>query len=263
MRRKLRGLAGIVDRRGPGTPYRAYESLRFWATRDREAAVRFLTAPSALSLDERVGLLLRFTRITNALRGYHTQAEMLTISSAILRHAMRPELAVVEAGVAHGSSTAKLSWVTARAGGKLVAFDSFRGIPKNDEVHQNLDGRTVVFRQGAFSGRIGAVKRALETYGAPGHVELVKGLLEDTLSRLTGHVDVAILDLDLLSSTRTAVKAIFPKIRSGGSLFTQDGHLRAVAELLGSEAFWREEVGVVPRPIEGLGTKKLLEIRPR
>ncbi|MBI2372848.1 MAG: class I SAM-dependent methyltransferase [Deltaproteobacteria bacterium] len=216
-----------------------------------------------MSLRARLELLAAFTRITNAVRGYHSQAEILEVSQAILRLANRPDLVVVEAGVAHGSSTAKLSLVTRHANGKLIAFDSFRGIPKNDEQHENLDGLTVVFRRGAFTGRLGAVRRVIEAHGAPERVALVKGWLEETLPSFDSHVDIAILDLDLLSSTRTAIKAIYPRLRPGGVLFTQDGHLRKIAELLGSERFWREEVGVeVPR-IEGLMKKKLLAIPRR
>jgi len=75
-------------------------------------------------------------------------------------------------------------------------------------------------------------------------------------------VDVALLDVDLLSSTRTCLQHHFPLVRPGGVLFTQDGHLRAVVDLLASEAFWRDEVGVEPPRIEGLGERKLLAIRP-
>ena len=46
-------------------------------------------------------------------------------------------------------------------------------------------------------------------------------------------------------------------------LFTQDGHLRAIVETLASERFWRDEVGVAPPAIEGLGERKMLAIRPR
>jgi hypothetical protein len=43
-------------------------------------------------------------------------------------------------------------------------------------------------------------------------------------------------------------------------LFSQDGHLLATVDLLGHDAFWRDEVGVPPPAIRGLGRAKLVEI---
>ena len=53
-----------------------------------------------------------------------------------------------------------------------------------------------------------------------------------------------------------------PRLRPGGALFTQDGHLEAVIALLRDARFWRDEVGVEPPRIRGLGRRKLLEISP-
>lgn len=262
--RRLRGLAGVLPvRRGPGTAYRCAQSLRFLITRDRGAVLRFLRArwPVAVPLSTRVGLVARFVAITNAVRTYHTQAEMLTVAEAILARAGRPGLTVVEAGCGKGGSTAKLSLVVRLAGGRLHAFDSFRGIPANDEVHETLWGRTVVFREGAFRSRLAGVRRVLARHGAPEVVELHRGWFADTLPRFDVPVDVALLDVDLASATRVCVRHLVPRLRSGGVLFSQDGHLRATVALLRDPQFWRDEVGVQPPRVEGLGRDKLLVVR--
>ena len=49
-------------------------------------------------------------------------------------------------------------------------------------------------------------------------------------------------------------------MRPGGTILTQDGPLRAIARLIGDDAFWSETVGVRPTRIVGLGTRKLVEI---
>jgi hypothetical protein len=69
-----------------------------------------------------------------------------------------------------------------------------------------------------------------------------------------------LLDVDLAASTRECVRWLYPRIRPGGVLLSQDGHLRATIELLADARFWRDEVGVPPPAIHGLGTVKLLEI---
>jgi O-methyltransferase len=248
--------------RGPGTPYRRLASLRFLFTRDRAAALGFLGAryPIELPLRARLSLLRAFVRTTDHVRAYHTQAELLTVTDRILRLAGREGLTVVEAGAAKGASTAKLSLAVALAGGRLLVHDSFRGIPENTEVHRSLDGRRVVFRAGAFTGRLASVQRTVAEHGAPGVCTFVKGWFEETLPRFEGPVDVALLDVDLLASTRVCLVHLYPRLRPGGALFTQDGHLEAIVALLGDPGFWRHEVGVEPPRIAGLGERKLLEI---
>ena len=246
-------------RRGPGSLYRRLLTLRYLATRDRDATLRFLAGVDELRV--RVRVLRRVMAITNAVRGYHTLAEMLTIADAVLTCGRRHPPLVVECGVGLGAGTAKLSVATAAVGGRLVAFDSFKGIPPNQEVHSSLDGRQMVFRPGAFRGREAAVRRVLARWGEP-VVELRRGWFENTLAELDlDAVDVAVLDVDLVASSRVCIAALYPRLAPDGVLFTQDGHLEATVELLGDPTFWRHDVGVEPPSIPGLGRDKLLAIR--
>src|SRR5687768_7366517 len=220
-------------RRNTGSLYRKLASIHFMMTRDRRAVIDFLRAhyPIALSLTDRIRLLRDFTRTTNAVRGYHTLAEILTVCDRIFRRAGTPNLTVVEAGAGSGSSTAKLSLATKIAGGRLIIFDSFKGIPPNGEQHRLLDGRELVFREGAFRGRLAAAKRVVETYGAIDVCEFHKGLFADTLPSFKQRVHVVLLDVDLIASTRTCTERLFPLLEPGGVLFSQDGHLQATVEL--------------------------------
>lgn len=248
-------------RRGTGSVYRKLQSIQFLLTRDRRAVTAFLRAryPIALSIASRIRLIRDFTRITNAVRGYHTLAEMLIVCDRIFRRAGRPGLTVVEAGAGSGSSTAKLSLATRIAGGRLVVFDSFRGIPENDEKHRLLDGRNLEFRKGAFRGRFASVRKRIERFGAIEVCEFRKGLFADTLPRFADSVDVVLLDVDLVASTRICTAHLFPKLRRGGVLLSQDGHLQATVDLFRDPEFWRSIGSDVPS-IPGLGREKLLEI---
>lgn len=248
-------------RRGPGTRYRALQTVKHLATRDRSAVLRFLQALLDLSRRERLALLARFVRITNALRGYHTMSEMLVVAERVLALAGRPGLTVVEAGAGSGASTAKLSLAVRLAGGHLHVFDTFRGIPANDERHELLDGTPIRFQEGAFRGRLGAVQRRVRELGAIEVCTFHKGLLADTLPRFEGSVDVALLDLDLVASTRAAVRELYPRLRQGGCLLSQDGHLRATRALLEDAAFFRDEVRAAPPTIRTPTDGKLLELR--
>lgn len=249
-------------RRGPGSLYRRAKSIQFLAGRDRAAILAFLRAryPLSFPLTDRLALVARFVGVTNRVRTYHTQAEMLAVADRILRLAGRPDLTVLEAGAGKGGSTAKLSLVARLAGARLVICDSFRGLPANDERHETIWGRPVRFREGAFRGTLSTVRRTVTRLGAPETCTFVKGWFDATVPELPGPLDVVLLDVDLVSSTRTCVRELYPRLRPGGTLFSQDGHLRGTVALLADAGFWRDEVGVAPPVIRGLGTAKLLEI---
>jgi len=248
-------------RRGPGSLYRRWLSIRYLVTRDRRDVIDFLRDRGVgAGLAARIDLLRRFTAVTNQVRGYHTLGEMLAISRAILA---RERPVVLEAGCGHGSSTAKLSLAVRAAGGRLFACDSFRGLPDNREEHTHMDGRSILFRAGAFRATLPQVQRTVARLGAPEVVSFHKGWFAETLPELrTPPLDVVVLDVDLVESTRVCLRALVPRLAPGGILFTLDGQLRATHDLLGSSRFWRDEVGVPPPTIEGLGSAKLLAIRP-
>jgi len=248
-------------KRGPGSLYRSFKSLEYLATRDRRAALELALARDlpGVSIGARLGLIRRFVRATNAVRGYHTLTEMLRIARAILARAGRNPV-VLEAGCGYGASTAKLSLAVQLARGSLIACDSFQGIPENAERHELLDGRKTEFRPGAFRGNLASVRRTVETWGALDVCRFEKGWFEDVLPRLDVDLDVVVLDVDLAESTRTCVKELWPRLRSDGILFSLDGQLRATHELLADAGFWRDEVGCEPPVVEGLGSSKILTL---
>jgi len=248
-------------KRGPGSLYRSLKSLEYLATRDRRAALSFALARDlrGVSIGARLGLIRRFVRATNAVRGYHTLTEMLRIARDILARAGRSPV-VLEAGCGYGASTAKLSLAVRLAGGSLIACDSFQGIPENDERHELLDGRKTEFRPGAFRGRLASVRRTVETWGAIDVCRFEKGWFADVLPQIEDPLDVAVLDVDLADSTRTCVRELWPRLRGDGVLFSLDGQLRATHELLADAGFWRDEVGCEPPLVEGLGKSKLLTL---
>ena len=249
-------------KRGAGTNFRKIQSIKFLLTRDRTAVVKFLAAkyPFEFSRRQRFRLLKDFINITNNMRGYHTLAEILTVCDRIFRRGNGKDIVVVEAGSGSGSSTAKLSLATQIVGGRLLVYDSFRGIPQNDEQHELLDGRSLQFLRGAFKGRITAVKKRVNEYGAPEVCTYTKGLFQDTLIDFDEAVDVLLVDVDLISSTQTCIEQIVPNLKAHGVVFSQDGHLRATVDLFKDENFWREKLKIAPPRIPGLGTNKFLEL---
>jgi O-methyltransferase len=69
----------------------------------------------------------------------------------------------------------------------------------------------------------------------------------------------AYVDVDLASSTRTCIKYLFPLLRSGSCLMSQDGHIPLVIEIFRDQDFWRTQLGLATLPtMQGVGTSKLI-----
>jgi O-methyltransferase len=168
---------------------------------------------------------------------------------------------IVEAGCFKGGSTAKLSIVAAEVGRRLVVFDSFEGIPENDEPHETtIFGDEARFAAGSYAGRLSEVMDNVSAWGEPDVCEMKPGWFEDTMPSFTDAVAVGFLDVDLASSTRTCLEFLYPRLIPGGVLFSHDGHLPLCIETIRDQALWRRIGGPAPR-ISGLGTQKLVTIR--
>jgi len=186
---------------------------------------------------------------------------MLPIISSILALPTGGEGVIVEAGTFMGGSAAKLSHACAMRRRKLIIFDSFEGIPENNERHdRNIFGGLVKFNRGDWAGALDLVQKNIRIYGRIDVCEFAKGWFEDTMPTFDRPIDVAYIDVDLASSTRTCLKYLFPLLRRGGIIYSQDGHLPLVIDVLKDEQFWNAEVGVDRPRMDGIGNRKIVAI---
>ena len=171
----------------------------------------------------------------------------------------RHEGVFVEAGCFKGGSTAKFSLAAAAVGKKLVVFDSFRGIPDNDEVHP-IRGHEQpwTFEAGDYRGSLSEVTSNVSRYGSVEHCEFVEGFFEDTMPHFKRDIIGLYIDVDLAASTRTCLKYLYPHIIPGGVVMSQDGHLSLVLEVFDDETFWKREIGTEKPLVNGFGKSKLL-----
>lgn len=214
-----------------------------------------------LSLQQRLTVIERFWRISAEVTCPHTQHEMLSVAAAIFSvPANRPGL-IVEAGAYKGGSTAKLSLCAALTNRQLAVYDSFEGIPPNDEVHQmQFDQRGVaIFKPGDYAGSLDDVKNAVARFGAAEACSYHKGWFCDTMRDFNTPVAVAYIDVDLISSTRDCLTPLYRCLVPGGTIFSQDGHLSGIIDLLKDADYWRDVGGPAPQ-ISGLGSRKLVRI---
>jgi O-methyltransferase len=220
-----------------------------------------LRGANGASLPRRLVLIWRAYRISYSVDCPHMEGEMARVMSAILSVSRERKAVVVEAGSYKGGSASKLSRAARYAGRKFVVFDSFEGIPEHHEEHsKNIYGGDAYFPPGSYKGSLDEVRSNVARYGAVETCRFVKGWFDDTMPGFKEPVGVAYIDVDLESSTRTCIRYLFPLLVPGGVLFSQDGHLPWVINLLRDEKFWRDEVGAEPPRMEGLGKRKLVAI---
>ena len=169
----------------------------------------------------------------------------------------------VEAGCYKGGSTAKLSRIAKHLGRKLVVFDSFEGLPSNQEDHdKNIFGDSIKgwFEGGHFAGSLQEVQKNVSEHGDIEVCRFIKGWFDDTMPGFREPILGAYIDVDLASSTRTCLKYIYPLIVPGGVLISQDGDFPLVLERFEDERLWQEEIGCPMPEIQGLRQSKILKI---
>lgn len=234
--------------------------MRTW--RDLEAMVGFVARyQPELSFARRYALARRLRTISRAIDCPHTESEILAFVCSILALERSDAGCVVEAGCYKGGSTAKFSIAAEAAGRELVVFDSFEGIPRHSEDHgKNIYGKPVSFVEGEYTGSLEEVMRNVSRFGEVGSCRFIKGWFKDTLPGFRETIATIYLDVDLAESTRTCLKYLYPLLRPGGTLYSQDGHLPLVLKVFDDEAFWRDEIGVARPHVHGWGTSKLLKV---
>lgn len=189
----------------------------------------------------------------------HSEEELLRVVAGALATPPQQEGVLVECGCWKGGSTCKLSLAARALQRRLLVFDSFQGIPQNDEgFARNIHGTSVVFSAGDYEASTDEVRGNIEKYGAIEMVELIPGWFEDTLPSLCQPVACAYLDVDLVSSTLTCVQYLWPRLVPGGVIYSQDGHLVDVINALHSPSWWRETLDQDPPFVFGAGSEKLV-----
>lgn len=241
-------------------PMHLIASYRLFRTGDWRSAASFLFANDLkISHSVRLDIIRRFHKVSCHIPCEHLQAEILAFVHALIKLPTRLQGCVVECGCYRGGSTAKLSIAAKLTDRQLFAFDTFEGIPENSEMHEkNIWGGPVHFSQGDYRGSLDEVRANVRTYGEIDACKFVKGLFQDTLPSFDCPVAAAFLDVDLVSSTAECMRHLWPLIVPGGVVFSHDGHLPLVLEVLANARLWREQFGSEMPTIHGLGKQKLI-----
>lgn len=243
----------------------------YYAPKDVPAALGFIFSgtKSPTTFGARLALVLKFYKISYYVDCPHTEHELIVIARQILNLGAASGAAggvpgvIVEAGSFHGGSTAKLSLVAALCDRPFDVFDSFAGMPENNEEHgKSIYGREHHFPKGSHAVPFEEVKGNVARYGDASRTHFHKGFFSDTMPSFHTPVAAACVNVDLVQSTRDCFHYLYPLLPPGGIIISQDAHFPWIIELLRSDAFWRNDLGITPRPeIPGLGALKFVTVR--
>ena len=191
--------------------------------------------------------MLRTTRAVNTATSYKAH---LAMAVKLLEVPHDTAGVVVECGCFLGGSTANLSLVCDVVGRRLIAYDSFAGLPApkgNDQYAR--DEQT-----GFLRADLETVRSNVRRHGALDRVTFRKGWFEDTLPRHTEPIVLAFLDVDYQSSLDECVRNLWPHLTERGYVFIDEYVLTDYCALFWSERYWRENFDTTPPGLLGSGT---------
>lgn len=217
-------------------------------------AMMFITAdihPSyRMGWIRRYRLALRMHRTTRAVVTGSTYKAHLAMAIKLLEIPPQVEGDVVECGCFLGGSTANLSLICEIVDRRLIAYDSFEGLPAPTEGDKYATDRT----EGAFRGDLEIVHDNVRAHGAIDRVEFRKGWFEDTLPGHDSPIVLCFLDVDYQASLWDCVVNLWPHLTPRGFVFVDEYVLLDYCALFYSERFWSESFGTTPPGLIGAGS---------
>jgi O-methyltransferase len=174
---------------------------------------------------------------------------------------------IVECGCYKGGSAVNLSHLAAATGRRLHLFDSFEGLPapaEGDGAHLVLsEERMRTYEGGAYAGSLDEVRSNIRNYGVLDVCEFHKGYFNETLPTFSENIVFAYVDADLVDSVRDCLRYLWPLLRIGSYLYTDEAHHNRVAELFYDRAWWATEMNVADPPgLVGAGNGLGLLLHP-
>ena len=201
----------------------------------------------------RAELAAAFRRVQRHVKCAHSSLEALQMADFLLSAALPGP--IVECGCYKGGATAKLSWVARTTGRRLLVCDSFEGLPQPAPEDRGLLGlHQQPYARGMYSGALAEVQQNLADYGAAEVCEYYKGYFHTTLLDLPAHeLSCAFIDVDLVSSARDCLRALWPRLTNGGRIYLHEARDLRFIHGVTEAAWWQRELGLSPPLLIGAG----------
>jgi len=214
---------------------------------------------------QKILLVSKFVRNTRKIHTASGWQEHLEMASEILKIPPSMKGDIIECGCFKGGSTANLSLVCSLVNRKLVVCDSFEGLPAPDESDKchylTHSSRRIEYESGQYKGTLEEVKENITKYGSIKVCEFVLGYFENTLPKLTENFVFVFLDVDLISSLKTCLIEMWPRLQGGCKLFSHEAQDLAFVSLFFDKEWWQNNLKSPPPGFIGAGTGLPLAVR--
>tara|TARA_B100000989_G_scaffold289968_1_gene262543 strand:- start:821 stop:1672 length:852 start_codon:yes stop_codon:yes gene_type:complete len=164
---------------------------------------------------------------------------------------------IVECGCYKGASSVALSIFSKIVDRKLIVYDSFEGLPAdNDKVenrnypHLKLTGK---YAEGMYKATRIEVENNLKLFGEYENVIIRDGFFKESLKTHDEKIDLLFLDVDLIVSTQDCLKYLWTHLLNNSYIFTDDACDIDVVSFWFDEKWWRKNLNCDPPGYIGSG----------
>ena len=153
---------------------------------------------------------------------------------------------IVECGSYKGASSISLSIFTKIVDRKLIIYDSFEGLPSdNDKIENRIYpylGLTGKYKKGMYSGSLETVKNNIKFYGELDYCIFRKGYFEESLKHHNENIDFLFLDVDLVESTSDCIKFLWNYLKDDSYVYTDDACDIDVVKFWFDKDWWKKNL---------------------
>jgi len=208
-----------------------------------------------LGINDKIDLFNRFNAHSGAVEGHTGIMKHIFLAERFLSMQATVKGDLVECGAFKGSSAISLSHLAERVRRNLIVCDSFKGLPPDCEpamvmAHHN---HVEAMKEGDFAGSRAEVEANVRKFGVIERVSFIEGFFNESLHALKGPIAFAFIDVDLVSSTKDCLRAIWPLLSPGGVIVTDDAPDLNVAKVYFDDAWWQENLGCDAPGLIGAG----------
>jgi len=164
---------------------------------------------------------------------------------------------IVECGCYQGASSVSLSIFSKIVGKNLIIYDSFEGLPPDDD---NVGKRnypflslTGTYKKGMYKSSIENVINNLKFYGEYDLCELRKGYFNKSLIQHKEKIDFLFLDVDLVQSTSDCIQHLWTFVNNGSYIYTDDACDMDVVKFWFDKEWWNKNLNCEPPSYIGSG----------
>jgi hypothetical protein len=209
-----------------------------------------------LNVKTKLQLAWHIRRATKHIETETGYLEIMTMVTALLNQPPSPDGCLVECGCYKGGTTACLSLVAAHTGQKVHAFDTFAGLPDNQEstMVSPLGIRERNFEQGEFESSLSETRSNVAQHGNIDHCEFHEGLFSETLPNFDEECAFIFIDVDLRESLETCIEHLWPSLISDQQLYTHEAHHEEISMLFYDHQWWADRFDTDPPTLIGAGT---------